>query len=101
MFYQPPVIEPDVFTVIHNFEEEGDFIGVVTASPATDDRLHIAVFPFEVGFTGFGYWPFIVGAVLLFQLQYLLMSGRIAKWRASRRIHKPELHVVRGGADEA
>ena len=101
VFYQPPVIEPDVFTVIHNFDEEGDFIGVVTASPASDDRMHIAVFPFEVGFTGFGYWPFVVGAVLLIQLQYLFMSGRIAKWRASRRIRTPELHVLKGGTNDA
>jgi len=53
-----------------------------------------------VGFTGFGYWPYVVGAVLLIQLQYLLMSGRIAKWRANRRISTPELHVVKGGADD-
>ena len=101
VFYQPPIVEPDVFTVIHAFPEDGDFIGVVTASPATDERLHIAVFPFEVGFTGLGYWPFIVGAVVLIQLQYLLMSGRIARWRASRRVRTPELHVVNGGANDA
>ena len=100
VFYQPPVVDPDVFTVIHDFEAEGDFIGVVTASPESDERLHIAVFPFEVGFTGFGYWPLVVGAVLLFQLQYLWMSGRIDKWRASRRIRAPELQVMQGGADD-
>jgi len=100
VFYQQPVVEPDVFTVIHRFEEEGEFIGVVTASPPADERLHIAVFPFEVGFTGFGYWPYIVLAVVLMQLQYLFMSGRIAAWRARRRIHKPELRVVRGGIDD-
>ena len=100
VFYQQPVVEPDVFSVIHHFEEEGEFIGVVTASPPADERLHVAVFPFEVGFTGFGYWPYIVLAVVLMQLQYLFMSGRIAAWRARRRIHKPELHVVRGGIDD-
>ena len=101
VFYQPPVVEPDVFTVIHEFEEEGDFIGVVTASPPADQRLHIAVFPFEVGFTGFGYWPYVVGAVLLIQLQYFLMSGRFAKWRASRRLQTPELRIVKSGNDNA
>ena len=101
VFYQPPVVEPDVFTVIHDFAEEGDFIGVVTASPETEQRLHIAVFPFEVGFTGFGYWPLVVGAVLLIQLQYLWMSGRIGKWRANRRTRTPQLHVVNGGGDDA
>ena len=101
IFYQPPVIEPDVFTVIHEFAAEGNFIGVVTASPETDERMHIAVFPFEVGFTGLGYWPLVVGAVLLIQLQYLWMSGHIGKWWASRRIRTPELHVVNGRADDA
>lgn len=100
VFYQQPAIEPDVFTVIYQFEEEGEFIGVVTASPPADERSHIAVFPFEVGFTGFGYWPYIVLAVVLMQLQYLFMSGRIAAWRANRRIRKPELRVVAGSVDE-
>ncbi len=81
IFYQPPTIEPDVFTVLYDFTEEGDYIGVVTAAPSTGDRQHIAVFPFEVGYTGFGYWPLIVGVLLLIQLQYLFMSGRLARWR--------------------
>lgn len=81
VFYQPPTIEPDVFTVLYDFTEDGDYIGVVTAAPSTGDRQHIAVFPFEVGYTGFGYWPLIVGVLVLIQIQYLLMSGRLAKWR--------------------
>ena len=83
VFYQPPTIEPDVFTVLYDFTEEGEYIGVVTAAPSTGDRQHIAVFPFEVGYTDFGYWPLIVGVLLLIQLQYLFMSGRLARWRKS------------------
>lgn len=85
VFYQPAIIEPDVFTVIHDFKEEGDYIGVVTATPNADARLHIAVFPFEVGYTGLGYWPLIIGLLVLIQLQYLVMSGRLAKWRTGRK----------------
>lgn len=81
VLYQPPVIEPDVFTVLHDFAEEGDYIGVVTATPDTGERAHIAVFPFEVGYTGFGYWPLIVGGLILLQLHYLVSSGRLARWR--------------------
>ena len=81
VFYQAPVIEPDVFTVAYDFSEEGDYIGIVTAKPISGDRKHIAVFPFEVGYTGFGYWPFVIVAVLLIQFQYLLMSGRFKRWR--------------------
>ena len=83
VFYQPPMIEPDVFTVLYDFTEEGEYIGVVTAAPSTGDRQHIAVFPFEVGYTDFGYWPLIVGVLILIQLQYLFMSGRLARWRKS------------------
>ena len=80
VLYEPPVIEPDVFTAHFDFTEQGDYIGVVTATPDNGDRLHIAVFPFEVGYTGFGYWPVVLGALLLIQLQYLFMSGRLARW---------------------
>jgi hypothetical protein len=81
VFYQPPTIEPDVFTVLYDFTEEGEYIGIVTAAPSSDDRQHIAVFPFEVGYTDYGYWPLIVGVLILIQFQYLLMSGRLARWR--------------------
>ncbi|MDA0707025.1 MAG: hypothetical protein O2907_02885 [Proteobacteria bacterium] len=80
VMYQPPLVEPDVFTALYDFTEEGDYIGVVTATPDTGERLHIAVFPFEVGHTGFGYWPLIIGLLLLVQLAYLYMSGRLARW---------------------
>ena len=80
VMYQPAVVEPDVFMVLHEFREEGDFIGVVTAVPNDGTRQHIAVFPFEVGYTGLGYWPWIIGVLLLIQLQYLYMSGRLARW---------------------
>ena len=80
VFYQPPVIEPDVFTVLYDFTEEGDYIGVVTAAPPGNDRQHIAVFPFEVGYTGSGYWPLIVAVLIAIQLQFLYSSGRLARW---------------------
>ncbi len=85
VFYQQAIVEPDVFTVVHEFVEEGDFIGIVSASQPNSDKVHAAVFPFEVGFTGIGYWPFFIGVLLLLQLQYLLMSGRLKRWFQARR----------------
>ena len=82
VFYRPPVVDPDVLTVLHDFEEEGHFIGVVTATINGDDKVHRAVFPFEVGYTGFGYWPLILLLLLAIQIQYLVMSGRFRKGRA-------------------
>lgn len=82
VFYQPPLIEPDVFTVLYDFAEEGDYIGVVTAAPADSDRQHIAVFPFEVGYTGYGYWPLIVAILAALVVAYLASTGHLARRRA-------------------
>lgn len=80
VFYQPALAEPDVFTVVHDFAEEGDFIGIVSATHPDTKKVYAAVFPFEVGFTGIGYWPLFVAALILLQLQYLFMSGRLKRW---------------------
>lgn len=82
VYYQPPVIEPDIYLVNHEFREEGDFIGIVSATRPDTGKVYAAVFPFEVGYTGFGYWPFFVGLLVLIQLQYLLMSGKLTRWFA-------------------
>ncbi len=80
VFYQPATLEPDVYTVLHDFDEEGDFIGIVSARHPDTNRVYAAVFPFEVGFTGVGYWPLFIGLLVLIQLQYLFMSGRLGRW---------------------
>lgn len=80
VYYQPAVIEPDVYTINYTFEEEGDFIGIVSAAHPETGKVYEAVFPFEVGFTGLGYWPFFIGLLVVIQLQYLLMSGRLKRW---------------------
>lgn len=94
VFYQPTVIEPDVFTAVHDFADEGDYIGIVSATPPGSGSMQTAVFPFAVGFTGFGYWPLILGLLIIVQIQYLVMSGRLRRWR-QRRKRRPT--VVQGG----
>lgn len=84
VFYQAALTEPDVFAVVHEFVEEGDFIGIVSAIKPDTNKVYAAVFPFEVGFTGIGYWPFFIAILLLLQLQYLLMSGRLKRWMGGR-----------------
>ena len=80
VFYQPALLEPDVYSVVHTFENEGDFIGIVSATNADTGEVYAAVFPFEVGFTGWGYWPLFIGLLVLIQIQYLAMSGRLKRW---------------------
>ena len=55
---------------------------MVTANVDGDEQVYRAVFSFEVGYTGFGFWPIILLLLLAIQLQYLFMSGRIKRWRA-------------------
>lgn len=85
VFYRGPTVDPDVLTVIHDFKEEGDYIGVVTANIDNGEQIYRAVFPFEVGFTGIGYWPLIIAILAAIQLQYFIMSGRFRRWREKRR----------------
>jgi hypothetical protein len=80
VYYQPPTVEPHIYTVNYEFREEGDFIGIVSAEHPETGKIYAAVFPFEVGFVGFGYWPLIIGLLLFIQFQYLLMSGRLRRW---------------------
>lgn len=80
VFYRPAVIEPDVYAINYEFAEEGNFIGIVSARNLQTSEEYAAVFPFEVGFTGLGYWPFFIGLLVVLQLQYLIMSGRLKRW---------------------
>jgi len=79
VFYRPPELEPHVYTVAYEFAEEGDFIGIVSARNPDTDQEFAAVFPFEVGFTGWGYWPLFIGLLVLIQIQYLVTSGRLKR----------------------
>ncbi|NNF50867.1 MAG: FixH family protein [Gammaproteobacteria bacterium] len=80
----PPTIQPDVFTAMYTFDERGNFVGIVTVKEPVTGQALTAVFPFAVGFTGFGYWPLLVLAIVLLQLNYLWMSGwfQARSWRA-------------------
>ena len=84
VFYQHAVIEPDVFSIVQQFDEPGWYVGIVTALPQDTDKIYTAVFPFKVGFTGFGYWPFFIGLMILVQLHYWYLNGSFTRWREWR-----------------
>ena len=77
VFHHPAAIQRDVFTIAHRFEEPGEYVGIVTVPGPDGGDTYTAVFPFEAGYTGLGYWPWIVGGLVLLQLNYFWMSGRI------------------------
>ena len=93
VYYQPPLVEPYVYTVNYEFMQEGDFIGVVSAEHPETGKIYRAVFPFEVGFTGFGFWPYILGLLFLIQFQYLFMSGRLKRWLGRESVAAANLFV--------
>jgi hypothetical protein len=82
VLYQPPTVRPDVFTAVYNFTEPGWYIGIVKVKHPTLDKVYTAVFPFKVGFTGFGPWVLLAGVAVLAQLGYWLSGGQLARWRA-------------------
>ena len=75
VFHHPSAIQPDVFMARHEFTEAGEFVGIVTVERADGGGDYVAVFPFETGYTGLGYWPWIVAGLIVLQLNYLWMSG--------------------------
>ena len=77
IFHHPAAVQPDVFTVAHEFDNSGEFVGIVTVTRPDNSGVYTAVFPFEAGYTGLGYWPWVIGILILLQLNYLWMSGRL------------------------
>lgn len=88
VLHHPPAIQSDVFTLMHNFDEEGEFVGIVSVEQPDSGKVYTAVFPFDVGFTGLGWWPWFVAAAILLQLNYLWMGGWYSRWRSLRRRKK-------------
>ncbi|HIG40487.1 MAG: hypothetical protein ABGY96_15480 [bacterium] len=73
VFFKPGEIYPDErMNVEHTFAESGQFIGIVTAPHPSKNIMYRAVFPFEVGNTGYGYWPIIILLGLVLQIQFML-----------------------------
>lgn len=83
VFHHAAAVQRDVFIAAHTFEAPGQFVGIVTVERPDGDGLYTAVFPFEAGFTGPGYWPWIISALILLQLNYLWMSGRLTRSKSS------------------
>lgn len=94
IYHHPPAIQPDVFMVKHTFAKPGEFVGIITVQRTDGDGEYMAVFPFEAGYTGLGYWPWIIAGLILLQLNYLWMSGWFS--RTFRR-ETAEVEKLHGG----
>ena len=81
VFYQAPSLDPDIFTAVYQFDEPGWFIGIVTAQHPGLGKTYAAMFPFEVGFAGFGYLPLFGALIIFIQIYYLFTNGQLARWK--------------------
>jgi len=80
VFYQPPSVQPyGVFLALHQFKEEGNYIGIVTTENSGGDSIYTAVFPFRVGDRDWGYIPLFITLAVLLQLNYWLINGGYAR----------------------
>lgn len=82
VFHRPEAVARDVFSVVHEFDEPGWYLGIVTVEHPTLDREYRTVFPFEVGYTGLGQWPLFAVIALAAQLHYWYARGHLSRWRA-------------------
>lgn len=85
IFHRAAELSPDVFSAVVDFDAPGDYLGIVTARHPDATKTYYAVFPFRVGFNGFGFWPWL--ALLI---GYVLVSGWMALgkplWRPPFRL---------------
>ena len=78
VFYQAPIVRPDASLKIeYDFKQEGAYIGIVSAGHPNTDMIYTAVFPFEVGASGFGYALPLV--LLLAGVAFLVLRRRLQK----------------------
>lgn len=76
VFYQPAEQHSDVFMALHNFDEQGEYLGIITARDSASGETYSAVFPFEVGYTRFGYLPLFIVLLLLVQGLYWFIARK-------------------------
>jgi len=74
--YMPP--QPDgVLSLMHEFREGGNYIGLISAPHPDGHTVYHAVFPFRVGRTALDYWPWALA---------VLAAGWLGwRWRRPRR----------------
>ncbi len=86
VFYQAPSVQQTgVFLALHQFEQKGNYVGIVTAHIPNNTEQYVATFPFRVGSRDWGYLPLLVVLIIFLQLNYWLMNGGYSRLR--RQFH--------------
>jgi len=94
VFYQPPRMQSDgSYSVTHEFDKKGTYIGIVTAEHPLQEKTYNAVFYFRVGGADFGSLPLFLALIVLAQLLYWLSSGGWGKLRQIRTNQQQDASV--------
>ena len=64
VYHQPADVAPGGFLAGYTFARNGEYIGIVTVADSSSGETYQAVFPFRVGFNGFGFWPWLILFIL-------------------------------------
>ena len=75
IFHHPSAIQPDVFTYLFQFDDQGEFVGIVTVQQPETGKIYTAVFPIEVGYTGIPGWTWFILIAILLQVHFLLRTN--------------------------
>lgn len=86
VYYLPPDTRRDgVLTAEYNFQQPGNYIGIVTAFHPSEDKTYRAVFAFAVGGGGIGYVTVFLTLFILGQLIYWISTGGFKRLRVKIR----------------
>ena len=90
VFYLPPGTRRDgVLTAQYNFQQTGNYIGIVTAIHPSEDKTYRAVFAFAVGGGGIGYVALFLSLFILGQLIYFSSTGGLKRLLTKLRADQP------------
>lgn len=84
LLHHSAAVQPDVFTYLHQFDEQGEFVGIVTLRQPESGEVYTAVFPFKVGYTGIPVWAWFIVIAVVLQINFLWMNGSFARWQQRR-----------------
>lgn len=80
VFHQQPLIKTNgTMTIEHTFDEEGDYVGIVTAGHPSNDNTYTAVFPIALGGSQFPWAYAGFAAVGLIAVGFLFAMKRIGR----------------------